>query len=201
MKKTLLLLAGYPGTGKTYFGNMFLKEQKDFYFVSQDKIKENIFDELGFNNIEEKSEVIEIGRKRYYQEIENFMKKNKSIISDYPFSYKQRPIFEALAKKYNYQIITIRFVGNIRQIYERQRARDLDPSRHLGHMSDCYHLGDISIDRTKQGDLVTFEQFVDRGKDRGYDTFCLGNLIEIDTTDFNKVDYPKVIRQLKELID
>ena len=30
MKRTLILLAGYPGTGKTYMCNKILEQEKDF---------------------------------------------------------------------------------------------------------------------------------------------------------------------------
>lgn len=200
MKKTLLLLAGYPGTGKTYFGNMFLEDQDGFHFVSQDIIKEECFDRYGFDDLSEKKAVIEISRKEYYEQIEEYMKKGLSVITDYPFSYKQKPVFEELANKYDFQIITVRFIGEIEQIYQRQRNRDLDPSRHLGHIAISYHAGQTTKDRTKQEDLITFEKFVARGNDRGYETFELGHLIELDTTDFSKVNYPEVINKLKKLV-
>lgn len=200
MKKTLLLLAGYPGTGKTYFADMFLSQYPNFHSISQDTIKEDCFDEYGFTNLKEKEKVVEISRRRYYDRIEEYMRRGQSIISDYPFSYKQKPIFENLIKQYEYQAITIRFKGDIHVIFERQRKRDLDPSRHLGHMAISYQMGDTVLDRSLQGDLVTFEKLVKRGTDRGYHTFTLGHLIEIDTTDFNNVNYAKIFDEISSWI-
>lgn len=52
MKKTLILLAGYPGTGKTYMCNKLLEQEKDFQVISQDDMKEQLWDEFGFDNME-----------------------------------------------------------------------------------------------------------------------------------------------------
>lgn len=49
MKKTLILLAGYPGTGKTYMCNKLLEQEKDFQVISQDDMKEQLWDEFGFD--------------------------------------------------------------------------------------------------------------------------------------------------------
>ena len=55
MKRTLILLAGYPGTGKTYMCNKILEQEKDFQVISQDDMKEQLWDEFGFDNMEEKT--------------------------------------------------------------------------------------------------------------------------------------------------
>lgn len=42
---------------------------------------------------------------------------------------------------------------------------------------------------------------MDRCKNRGYGTFQLGHLIELDVTDFTKIDYPAVIQELYNLVE
>ena len=54
MKKTIVLLAGYPATGKSYLCNKILEKLPDFLIVSQDDMKEKLFDQYGFDNMEEK---------------------------------------------------------------------------------------------------------------------------------------------------
>jgi len=54
MKQVLILLAGYPGTGKTYMCNKILEQEPDFVVVSRDDIKEQLFDKYGFDNLDEK---------------------------------------------------------------------------------------------------------------------------------------------------
>lgn len=200
MKKSIILLAGYPATGKTYLCNKILERFGKFTVVSQDELKEGIFDEYGFDNMEEKVILENKSWNLYYQTIEKEMKKGSIIISDYPFSDKQKGKLQALVQKYEYQPITFRLIGDIETLYERSRKRDLDPSRHLSHLVSKYQKGDVLEDRTKADCLVTHDIFVDRCKNRGYDKFQLGYLIEIDVTDYNKINYNAVLNELGGLL-
>ncbi|MEG2799724.1 MAG: AAA family ATPase, partial [Erysipelotrichaceae bacterium] len=139
MKKAIVLLAGYPGTGKSYLCDKIMKKESDFNIVSLDEIKEAMFDEVGCNNLEEKEMVINQSWEEYYHVMEDNMIKGLRIISDYPFSEKQKNRIDTLAKKYDYERITIRLVADIDVLYERQRKRDLDPNRHLSHIVSHYH--------------------------------------------------------------
>ena len=47
---------------------------------------------------------------------------------------------------------------------------------------------------------MTYDIFMDRCRNRGYGTFCLGHLIEVDVTDYKKINYEKIIGQLCELV-
>lgn len=60
MKKVLVLLAGYPATGKSFLCNKILEKYPEFQIVSQDTMKEELFDEYGFNNLEEKVKLEQI---------------------------------------------------------------------------------------------------------------------------------------------
>ena len=51
MKKTIVLLAGYPATGKSYLCNKILEKLPEFLVVSQDDMKEQLFDQYGFDNM------------------------------------------------------------------------------------------------------------------------------------------------------
>lgn len=124
-----------------------------------------------------------------------------SVISDYPFSEKQKGRLESLSLTYGYQVLTIRLTGNIDVLYERSRNRDLEPSRHLAHLVTRYQEGDVLEDRTKADALVTYEIFKDRCLNKGYDKFQLGSLIELDVTDYEKVDYEAVLDRVDEILD
>lgn len=200
MKKVIILLAGYPGTGKTYLCNKILEKEVDFKFISQDEVKENLFDEIGFNNIEEKEELIERSRNEFYDELDKNMAIGNSIISDYPFSYKQKDRIENLASKYSYQIVTIRLTGDIDVIYKRRIKRDMKADRHIGHMVSSYHKGDVLKNNNTADYLITYDDFIEICKNRGYNSFSLGYLIEVDVTDFDKVDYDKVIKEIQSFL-
>lgn len=200
MKKTLILLAGYPATGKSYMSHKIIEKHPGFVNISQDEMKEKLWDEYGFNNMEEKVALEMQSWKQYYQALDDGMQRGELLMSDYPFSEKQRSTLEEMAQRHGYQVITIRLTGDIDTLYQRSRSRDLDPSRHLGHLVSCYHKGDTMADRTQADCLVTYEIFRDRCLNRGYGTFCLGHLIDVDATDFSKIDYDGIVAQITALM-
>jgi predicted kinase len=201
MYKNLILLAGYPGTGKTYLCNTILSWRNSFAIVSPDDIKEKFWDKFGFNNLEEKEEVIQLSWIYYYKKLEKNMKEGTSIISDYPFSEKQKSKIKFLSQQYGYKVITIRLIGDLTVLFERQKKRDIDPERHLGHILNCYHYGDQVKNRKKAEGLLDYEEFAKRCQNRGYGTFELGHLIELDMTDFSAVNYFELLRQLEKILD
>lgn len=197
--KCMILLAGYPATGKSTMCSRILNRYPDFETVNQDELKELRWDEYGFNNLQEKMELEMMAWADYYAVLEAKMREGCNIISDYPFSDKQKGRLEALSSKYHYQVITIRSLGNIDRLYENSRKRDLRQDRHLGHLVSRYHKGDVLEDRSKADCLVTREIFTDRCLHKGYDKFQLGHLIEVDASDFSKIDYEQIINRIDNL--
>lgn len=200
MKKTLVLLAGYPGTGKSYLMRQIQEAYPTFQILSPDAYKEAMWDRYGFDNMEEKEADIQKAWKHYYMDMEGMMQIEHSILSDYPFSEKQKHRLERLAKTYAYQIVTIRLLADLNVLYERQRARDLDVTRHPGHIAGSYHKGDIVQNRDDQPCMVGYEEFMNRCKNRGYGSFALGTVLELDVTDFSRVDYSLLLIQLKNIL-
>lgn len=198
MKKTLILLAGYPGTGKTYLANMIMERFPEFILLSPDEIKEKFWDTYGFANLEEKEKLMGPIWEEYYRRMGDSFAKGELLISDYPFSHKQKDHIKAVCDQYHYQIITIRLVGDIDVLFERQKKRDLDDSRHLGHIVSSYRKGDTPTDHKEADNLLTYEEFYKRCTQRGYGEFSLGKTIELDVTDFSKVDYPKVLQDIAD---
>lgn len=201
MKKTLVLVGGYPGAGKSYVTRLLMDVIQELQSINLDEIEERQFDALGFNNQKEKTEIIDRCRLMYFDQIKAAMGKGELIISDYPFSYKQRPYFEKYAKKYGYQIVTIRLVGDLETIYQRRIQRDLKQSRHLGHIVQTYHKGDVLIDRRNAESLITKEDFMKKIKESEYGLFSMGLLIELDVTDFSNVDYEGMVQTVVSYIN
>jgi len=118
------------------------------------------------------------------------------IISDYPFSDKQKGRLAELSGKYGYEVITIRSLGSINKLYDISIKRDLNQNRHLGHLVSKYHKGDVMEDRTQADCLVTYDIFRERCLHKGYDKFQLGHLIEVDASDFSKIDYAQILKDI-----
>lgn len=200
MDKFLILLAGYPATGKSTFCRRLLARHPGIPVIAPDDIKEEVWDEVGFDTEEEKANLEPKVWKRYYSTIEGYMKHGSGIISDYPFSEKQRPTLSKLIERYGYRALTVRFTGDFDAIYRRSRARDLSQSRHLGHMMSHYHKGDYLEDRSKADALVTFDMLKDRCVGKGYGLFQLGDLIEVDATDVSHVDIDAIVDKVDSFI-
>ena len=113
MKKTLVLLAGYPGTGKSYLMRQIQEAYPTFQILSPDAYKEEMWDRYGFDTMEEKEADIQKAWLAYYKDMEDMMQMDISILSDYPFSDKQKSRLEQLAATHAYQIVTIRLVADL----------------------------------------------------------------------------------------
>lgn len=128
------------------------------------------------------------------------MRAGSAVMSDYPFSDKQKTRLAALAGQYGYQVITLRMTGDLPLLFERQKRRDLDSSRHWGHVLTSYHQGQQPADRREADALLDYDEFNKRCLTRGYGEFSLGYLIKLDMTDFNAVNYEELRRHLKKLL-
>lgn len=196
MDKVLILLAGLPGTGKTYLSNVIKNKLGSFFELSQDDLKEYFSDIYGFHNLEEKQEIEKIAWTKYYEIMEQKMQEGRNMISDYPFSEKQKPYIQQFVERYNYKVITIRLVADLDVLFDRQKKRDLDQTRHLSHIVTAYKKGDQLVDRRNANNLLTYEEFITRCKTRGYHLFELGELYEVDVTDYTKVNYSTLLEKI-----
>lgn len=200
MKKYLILLAGSPATGKSYLSRLICQALPETYTVSPDELKENLADNIGYNSLQEKVELEKVVWDYYYQALELYMKIGKQfILTEYPFSYKQKPILEKLSTKYQYDIITIRLVCDFETLWNRRIQRDLSEDRHLSYILSHYHYGDTLQDRSAADQLITKEEFAEIIQARDYNHFEMGKLYEVDVTDYSKVDYQPIIEALKLL--
>lgn len=197
MDKILILLAGLPGTGKTYLCNMINETLGPLSVLSPDELKEQCFDIYGYRNLIEKQSVEKMAWKKYYEVMKEKMDIGENIISDYPFSGKQMPYFQQLTDKYRYKVITVRLTADLDILFERQRKRDLDASRHLSHIVTSYQKGDQLANRNEADNLLTYEEFIERCTTRGYDSFKLGKLFEVDVTDFTRVNYFNLLEGIR----
>lgn len=194
--KVVLFLAGSPATGKSYWARKITERYPFFQVLSFDEQKEYFFDSCGFADKLEKEQVIQQALDAFYAEVERSLQKDRAVILEYPFSHKQKAALETLLRKYDYQAITITFTSDLAVLYERQRKRDLEESRHLGHIMTHYQAGDQLKDKTKADDLVTFDGFLQRCLERGYADFQIGAGKKIDVTDFEKVDEQSIMNWL-----
>lgn len=180
--KNLIILAGYPATGKTYIIKKLIEHNNNLKYISIDEIEEFIYNDLGFKNKEEKKRIYNLSFEFFYMRLNSMMSKNYDIVIDYPFSYLQYPTLKELSFKYDYNCITIRLSGDINEIYKRRVSRDLDERRNPAHLVNSYDKDKkVSLEERKEN-LITLEEFIKHCKLREYDKFQLGKLLEVDVT-------------------
>lgn len=200
MLKCLILVAGFPGTGKSYLCRLIIDKYPAFCLYSPDMVKEAVWDEYGFTCIEEKKRLISLSWQRYYGHLDELLQNGCNVISDYPFSGKQLNQLNGLSERYGYKVITIRMTAAIDVLFERQLNRDLDSTRHWGHILNSYDPKCHTYERSQAEGLLDYEEFKQRCLTRGYDKFELGDLLTLDVTDFSKADYTGLLNDLNELM-
>lgn len=201
MKQTLILLAGYPGTGKSYLAELLMKQFTGFEILSPDEIKEEFWDAYGFRNEQEKEELIQKSWVEYYHRMEWKFTRGISLLSDYPFSHKQHDQLQEVCDKHHVQIITIRMIADLDVLFKRQKKRDLDASRHLGHIVKKYHKGICLKCHEEADNLLDYDEFIQRCTCRGYGTFALGTTLQLDVTDFATAPYDELMIRINELLE
>lgn len=103
MKRTLILLAGPPATGKSYLIGKMRQVIPDFFLITPDEVKEMYADKLGFRTLQEKQKLeVEVWQ-FYYGVLTDYMAAGKKVIvSEYPFSDKQKSKLAELSKEHGY---------------------------------------------------------------------------------------------------
>ena len=197
MKKYLILLAGSPATGKSYLISQLMEKLSPTVLITPDDIKETLADNVGFDNLSQKAELEVDVWQFYYQLLDSYMRMGKRyVLSEYPFSDKQKMKLKILAATYQYEVITIRLDADFETLWQRRQKRDVQLDRHLSHIMSHYHFCDKLDDRSKADNHITRDAFLDIVTKRAYNQFQLGKLFELDVTDFSKVDYPTFINGL-----
>lgn len=199
-ERLLLLIAGYPGTGKSRIASLVQEHLGPFRAVSIDDLKEQLYDQEGFADADAKAHLDRAALELFFARVHAAMADGVRVLAEYPFSDKQKDVLAAACRRYGYRPVTVRLVADFEVLFERQRHRDLDPTRHLGHLVDAYEHGDTLADRRAAPQLLSVEVFLGRYLRRGYGEFALGDLVEIDTTDFAQVDDADVLARISAAV-
>jgi len=176
----LIIVNGIPGTGKTTIAKSIAKKL-NMTLIMKDAIKEFLFDTLGVRDREWSGSLGRFSYK-YLYELTNFMLADgQSIIIENAFEKQySKPILE--------EIISQHKIDKIYEIYcftdkdvRRKRfiERNETGNRHPGHVDHLNYLSDDDPEPTEK-----------------YGPLNVGELIRINTTDFELVNIDKVIKQI-----
>lgn len=196
----LILIAGLPATGKSRFAS-YLQQRLNIPLLCKDSIsiKEILFDTIGFQSHDEKTKLNHAALESLYYAARQILAAGSSVILENNFEWYALPGLEQMIAAYGCEPITIFFGGDERVIYRRYVERNADPTRHRGHvLSTCYpekdNIGVIP-------EPISLQEFQESFRKRGMSVFRIGEKrIDVDTTDFSKVDYDAILQRLRALM-
>lgn len=185
MKPTLIIITGLPGTGKTSLGRK-IANNFNLPFISKDDFKEILFDVFGSKDREWSKKIGMASYDILYHIAEEHLKANKSLIIETNFdpSFANKKIFE-FSKKYNFTPLQIRCITNGKILFQRFKERSSDSERHEGHCDN--------------DNLEEWRPVLEKGKIEALKID--GETFDVDTTDFEKINYPELFDRIKENLD
>ena len=192
-----ILVTGIPASGKSTMAR-FLAEACGLPVISKDRIKECMYDTIGFRSREEKVKLGIASMQIMYDLAEELMRSARPFILENNFENVSKEGLLTILEKYEYKAITVTLTGDYKIIYQRFLERNRDPGRHPGHVvNDCYP-GSKEINSPVQ---ISYERFVEGITQRGMDSFTAnGPQIILDTTDFGRLDREDLVRRIQDIV-
>lgn len=182
MSKTLLLIiSGPPCTGKTTLGKKIAQELR-LPLISRDDIKESLFDSLGVKDREWSKKLGIASYQVLYKMVDSLLQGSQSFILESNF----KPEFDDkrfldLQKKYDFRVFQIMCKSNGEILFERFKKRSESGERHPGHVDDQNY--------------DEFKEILLKGEHRALNIG--GKVFDIDTSDFNTIDYDLIFNAIK----
>ena len=141
-----ILVSGIPASGKTVLAE-YLSASLHIPVVSKDKIKEILFDTIGFRSRTEKVALGTGAMEAMYYFAGQMMRVGQPFLLENNFENVSRPGIQSLLEKYGYQAVTVRLTGDYNVLFNRMIERNNSPDRHKGHIvNDYYQKPEIKLE-------------------------------------------------------
>lgn len=177
MNPMLIIITGHPGTGKTTLAHRLSAELK-LPVMCKDEVKERLFDRLGWADKEWSQKLSLASYSVMDYVMENTLSIGTGLIIESNFIAEYDSVrIEKIIEKFNVRAIQILLYSDEKVRSERFTTRTSSGNRHPGHHERDgaqKHLDDV-----KRPPLT-----------------LNSSLIEIDTTDFDRVDYADLVGRI-----
>jgi predicted kinase len=180
MVNKIILVGGYPATGKSTFADK-LSEELHIPCFKKDIIKETLGDGFG-------SDSIEVFKKGSYTTFllmfhitKCLLQSGQGCILESNFALSEIEEIKILLEEYNSKCLTFRFISDLDVMYERYSERHNAGKRHWIHKA----AGDKEIFKRKMYDIY------------GLKGVEIGQMITVNVTSFHNVDYENLVRIAK----
>ena len=181
VKPILILISGFSCTGKTTLARN-ISQRYSLPLIGRDNIKESLYDSLGYSDREWSKKLGHASYNLLYLFIEQLLANKQSLVTESNFKSKtDEPKLLNLKNKYQFTLIQIHCYTSVKIALERFKDRATSGKRHPGHV-------DYSI----------YEEMEANWQKGGYKILNVcDRTIEIDTTNFNLIDYDKIYQEIE----
>lgn len=179
----LIIVHGRPATGKTTIAR-HLAERLNIPLITKDDIKELLFDSLGWSD---RAWSRKLGGATYpilMYVAESFLKAGRSLMLESNFPFESNHEIQVLAKRTPFQAVQVICQADAQTISLRFERRQEDGTRHPGHAAP-----DL-IDEMRRGQHIS----------RTVPLELLGEVLEVDTNDFQSIDLDSVVERLSLIL-
>jgi predicted kinase len=180
----LIIITGAPCTGKTQLGK-WLAQEFSLLFINKDGIKELLFNCLGWKDRDWSKTMSLASYDLLYYFAEAQLAAKQQIIVEANFRTGiDSPKMMHLVAKYQYHPIQFHCYADERVLVERFHNRATSTDRHPGHVD---HLTLKELNASLE--LGEYQPLV-----------IPGSVIEVDTTDFSKINYQNLAQEFRDLL-
>lgn len=180
----LVIVSGPPATGKTAIARMIAAELR-LRYLGKDEIKEILFETLGWSD---RAWSKKLGAATYevlFLVIGELLRAGLAIVIESDFRAEETgERFRALQKQHGYRAVQILLRSRGDVLLDRHFRRETSGDRHPGHRG-----GPSSPSGIQELLKGSYEPLP-----------IAGDVIEVDTTDFNLVDLPSLVSRIKRIM-
>lgn len=180
----LILVSGLPASGKTSLAEE-IGNALSLPVINKDAIKELLFDTVGWSTRDWSKKLGSASMALLWFIAERHAQARSAIVleSNFVKSFADQAL-SGFREKFPLRVIEVHCAADREVLVERYRKRAEDGERHPGHMEwDEDDMETDLIPRIRNAEDLTLDQ--------------ADVTIEVDTTDFGKLDIPAVIEQIR----
>ncbi len=172
----LLVITGYPCTGKTTLGRHIAREFR-LPFIHKDGIKETLFESLGWKDRDWSRKLGAATYDLLYYVVETLMGAGVSLVLESNFQPEiAGPKLNSMIEQFDYSCVQLLCKAEGEVLAARFQARAASTERHPGHV-----------------DVLNYEEIVQELKKGRIEPLPLAApLLEINTSVFDVVDYEEI---------